>query len=98
VRLYYAAKDLQSIPYQERFNSWEQTGVKVVQLTQQFQQSFLEQNLGEKTVNPLSTGAVIVAPPSSQEVITGVLLDFGVPHEKILTIEWSPEDPFASEV
>jgi len=98
VRLYYAAKDLQSMPYQERFNNWEQTGVKVVQLTQQFQQSFLEQNLGEKTVNPLSTGAVIVAPSSSQEVITGVLLDFGVPHEKILTIEWSPEDPFASKV
>jgi len=72
--------------------------IYIVLITIILQQSFLEQNLGEKTVNPLSTGAVIVAPSSSQEVITGVLLDFGVPHEKILTIEWSPEDPFASKV
>jgi len=98
VRLYYAAKDLQSMPYQDRFKKWENTGVKVVTRTQQILEPFLEQNLGEIAVNPLSMGAVIVAPPSSKELITGVLLDIGVPHDKILSIEWSPEDPFAPNV
>ncbi|RLM69242.1 hypothetical protein C2845_PM17G04490 [Panicum miliaceum] len=99
VRLYYAAKDLQSMPYQERFKKWEKTGVKVIPVTQQFQENYLEQNLGERILNnPLSTGAVIVAPLLVKELITGVLLDHGVPHDKILTIEWSPEDPFAPNV
>lgn len=29
--------------------------------------------------------------PSALQVITGVLLDHGVPQEKILTIEWNPD-------
>jgi len=36
--------------------------------------------------------------PSASQLITGVLLDIGVPHDKILSIEWSPEDPFAPNV
>ncbi|KAL6873732.1 hypothetical protein ACP4OV_013814 [Aristida adscensionis] len=100
VTLYYAAKDRKSMPYQERFDKWEETGVKVVRIEQQLQENYLlKQNLGETILNnPLSTGAVIVGPTLVKEIITGVLLDHGVPHEKILTIEWSPRDPFPPNV
>ncbi|XP_037418774.1 fruit protein pKIWI502-like [Triticum dicoccoides] len=94
VRLYYAAKDMQSMPYQERFKKWEETGVKVVPLTlqkQKVQEPFLEHTLNGMIGNPLSTGAVIVGPLILKEVITGVLLDHGVRQEKILTIDWNPE-------
>ncbi|KAI5009325.1 hypothetical protein ZWY2020_011462 [Hordeum vulgare] len=94
VRLYYAAKDMQSMPYQERFKKWEETGVKVVPLTlkkENIQEPFLEHTLNGIIGNPLSTGAVIVGPLILKEVITGVLLDHGVPQEKILTIEWNPD-------
>ena len=43
---------------------------------------------------------MILMTPSALQVITGVLLDHGVPHEKILTTEWNPDvelgtlDPF----
>jgi len=96
VRLYYAAKDVQSMPYQEKFHSWEETGVdRIVPLTlekQQTQKPFLEHTLINEIIeNPLSMGAVIVGPPILKEVITGVHVDLGVPREKILTIEWNPD-------
>ncbi|KAI5009326.1 hypothetical protein ZWY2020_011463 [Hordeum vulgare] len=78
---------------QERFK-WEETGVKVVPLTlkkENIQEPFLEHTLNGIIGNPLSTGAVIVGPLILKEVITGVLLDHGVPQEKILTIEWNPD-------
>jgi hypothetical protein len=41
---------------------------------------------------------MILMTPSALQVITEVLLDFGVPHDKIITIEWNPEDPFGPNV
>ncbi|EES05102.1 hypothetical protein BDA96_04G161100 [Sorghum bicolor] len=93
VRLYYGARNLQSMAYQERFKNWESTGVKIIPVLSRpddswngerghVQDAFFK---NKNIVNPSSTGAVLCGQNEMQEEITSALVADGVSRDKILT-------------
>lgn len=93
VRLYYGARSLQNMAYQDRFESWESSGLKIIPVLSKPDDSWkgergYVQNAFFKSkniVNPSSTGAILCGPDQMQEEITSALVADGVSQDKILT-------------
>ncbi|KAI3848924.1 hypothetical protein MKW98_014458 [Papaver atlanticum] len=92
VWLYYGARNLQRMAYQDRFKEWEASGVKVVPVLSQpedrwdgergyVQAAFAR---AKHIFNPLSTGSVLCGQKQMAEEITSLLVAEGVSTEKIL--------------
>ncbi|XP_019160374.1 PREDICTED: fruit protein pKIWI502-like [Ipomoea nil] len=92
VRLYYGARNLERMAYQDRFKNWEASGVDIVPVLSQpddtwtgdsgFVQAAFSK--AKRTFSPRSTGAVLCGRRRMAEEVTSVLLANGVPAEKIL--------------
>ncbi|KAJ4974300.1 hypothetical protein NE237_007474 [Protea cynaroides] len=92
VRLYYGARNLQRMAYQDRFKDWESSGVKVVPVLSRpddrwngergyVQAAFAR---AKQLYDPLSTGALLCGQKQMAEEITSFLVANGVSSEKIL--------------
>ncbi|KAK7269832.1 hypothetical protein RIF29_22593 [Crotalaria pallida] len=92
VRLYYGARNLQRMAYQERFKDWESSGVTVVPVLSQPDDSWTGESgyvqaafsRVKQISNPLSIGAVLSGQKEMAEEITSILVADGVSAEKIL--------------
>ncbi|KAJ1684868.1 hypothetical protein LUZ63_016258 [Rhynchospora breviuscula] len=93
VRLYYGARNLDRMAYQDRFKYWESSGVKVIPVLSRPDESWSGARgyvqttfLREKQIpRPSSTGAVLCGHRHMTQEITSILLAKGVSKEKILT-------------
>ncbi|XP_057961303.1 fruit protein pKIWI502 isoform X2 [Malania oleifera] len=92
VRLYYGARNLQRMAYQDRFKDWESTGVKIVPVLSQpdeywkgergyVQAAFAR---AKQIYSPLATGAVLCGQKQMTEEVTSILVADGVSSDKIL--------------
>ncbi|KAM7274961.1 hypothetical protein ACFE04_016827 [Oxalis oulophora] len=92
VRLYYGARNLRRMAYQDRFKDWESSGVKVVPVLSQpdagwtgetgyVQAAFAR---AKKISSPKATGVVLCGQRQMAEEVTSILLADGVSNEKIL--------------
>uniref|UniRef100_A0A453ANG9 Oxidoreductase FAD/NAD(P)-binding domain-containing protein n=1 Tax=Aegilops tauschii subsp. strangulata TaxID=200361 RepID=A0A453ANG9_AEGTS len=92
VRLYYGARNLETMAYQERFAEWESSGLKIVPVLSRpddgwkgergyVQRAFLE---AKNIANPTSTGAVLCGQSQMIEEVTSALTADGVSQDKIL--------------
>ncbi|KAK7280393.1 hypothetical protein RJT34_25457 [Clitoria ternatea] len=92
VRLYYGARNLQRMAYQDRFKDWESSGVKIVPVLSQPDDSWTGERgyvqaaftRAKQISNPLSTGAVLCGQKQMTEEVTSILVADGVSAEKIL--------------
>ncbi|KAL2233354.1 fruit protein pKIWI502-like [Sesamum indicum] len=92
VRLYYGARNLNRMAYQERFKDWESSGVSIVPVLSQPDDSWTGEQgyvqaafARDKGVfSPQSTGAVLCGQKQMAEEVTSVLVADGVSTEKIL--------------
>ncbi|WJX15025.1 hypothetical protein P8452_05217 [Trifolium repens] len=92
VRLYYGARNLQRMAYQDRFKDWESSGVKIVPVLSQPDDSWTGESgfvqaaftRAKEISNPLSTGAVLCGQKQMTEEVTSILVADGVSVEKIL--------------
>lgn len=93
MRLYYGARSLKTMAYQDRFKNWESAGLKIIPVLSQpddswkgergyAQHAFLR---AKNIVNPSSTGAVLCGQRQMQEEVTTALVADGVSQDKILT-------------
>ncbi|KAJ3694379.1 hypothetical protein LUZ60_009859 [Juncus effusus] len=93
VRLYYGARNLQRMAYQDRFKFWESSGVEVIPVLSRpdekwtnergyVQTAFLRE---EQVLKSSSTGAVLCGHRRMTQEITSILLANGVSKDKILT-------------
>ncbi|CAN8305145.1 unnamed protein product [Cochlearia groenlandica] len=92
VRLYYGARNLKRMAYQDKFKEWESSGVKVVPVLSQpdagwcgetgyVQAAFAR---AKQVSNPKSTGVVLCGQRQMAEEITSILVADGVSKEKML--------------
>ncbi|KAF3779848.1 Fruit protein [Nymphaea thermarum] len=92
VRLYYGARNLQRMAYQDRFKDWESYGVNVVPVLSQpddrwtgekgyVQAAFAR---AKQILDPSSTGAVLCGHKQMAEDVTSILVADGVSSKKIL--------------
>lgn len=92
VRLYYGARNLQRMAYQDRFKDWESTGVKIVPVLSQPDEGWTGEtgyvqaafSKAKNILSPQSTGAVLCGQKQMAEEITSILTDDGVSSDKIL--------------
>ncbi|KAI4313851.1 hypothetical protein L6164_026798 [Bauhinia variegata] len=92
VRLYYGARNLQRMAYQDRFKDWESSGVKVMPVLSRPDDSWTGESgyvqaafsRAKKVSNPLSTGAVLCGQRQMTEEVASILVADGVSSEKIL--------------
>ncbi|XP_078177314.1 FAD/NAD(P)-binding oxidoreductase [Carex rostrata] len=92
VRLYYGARNLQIMAYQDRFETWESSGVTVVPVLSQPDNSWIGETgyvqdaflRTKPALNPSSTGVVLCGHKQMAEEITSALVADGVPKDKIL--------------
>ncbi|KAF7827719.1 fruit protein pKIWI502 [Senna tora] len=92
VRLYYGARNLQRMAYQDRFKDWESSGVKIVPVLSQPDGSWTGETgyvqaaftRAKQISNPLSTGVVLCGQKQMTEEVTSILVADGVSSEKIL--------------
>ncbi|KAI3816546.1 hypothetical protein L1987_16247 [Smallanthus sonchifolius] len=92
VRLYYGARNLQRMAYQDRFKSWESSGVTIVPVLSQPDDSWTGEAgyvqaafaRAKQLYAPDSTGAVLCGQKQMAEEVTSILVGNGVPNEKIL--------------
>ncbi|WCJ33243.1 FAD/NAD(P)-binding oxidoreductase [Euphorbia peplus] len=92
VRLYYGARNLKRMAYQDRFKDWESSGVKIVPVLSQPDDSWAGErgfvqaafSRAKQIVSPLGTGAVLCGQKQMAEEVTAMLLADGVSNEKIL--------------
>ncbi|KAE9611743.1 hypothetical protein Lal_00011941 [Lupinus albus] len=92
VRLYYGARNLQRLAYQDKFKDWESSGVKIVPVLSQPDDSWTGESgyvqaaftRAKQISNPLSTGVVLSGQKQMAEEITSILVADGVSVEKIL--------------
>lgn len=92
VKLFYGARNLDRMAYQERFKDWEATGVKIVPVLSQPHDGWTGQSgyvqaafsRAKQIYNPLSTAAVLCGQKQMAEEVTSILLADGVASEKIL--------------
>lgn len=92
VRLYYGARNLQRMAYQDRFKDWESSGVKIVPVLSQPDGSWTGESgyvqaaftRTKQITNPLSTGAVLCGQKQMTEEVTSILTADGVSSDKIL--------------
>lgn len=92
VRLFYGARNLQRMAYQDRFKDWETSGVRIIPVLSQpddqwegeqgyVQAAFLKT---KQLLNPLSTGAVLCGHKQMAEAVISSLEADGVSRDKIL--------------
>ncbi|KAK9105813.1 hypothetical protein Scep_022657 [Stephania cephalantha] len=92
VSLYYGARNLQRMAYQERFKEWEASGVRIIPVLSQpddtwkgeygyVQNAFTR---AKKKFNPSSTGVLLCGQKQMAEEVTSILVADGVSKEKIL--------------
>ncbi|KAL0380825.1 UNVERIFIED_CONTAM: Fruit protein [Sesamum angustifolium] len=92
VRLYYGARNLHRMAYQERFKEWESSGVNIVPVLSQPDDSWKGERgyvqtafaRAKRTFSPRSTGALLCGHKQMAEEVTSVLVSDGVSSEKIL--------------
>lgn len=92
VRLYYGARNLKRMAYQDRFKEWESSGVEIVPVLSQPDQTWTgEQGYvqaafarAKKIFSPQSTGAVLCGQRPMAEEVTSLLVADGVSAEKVL--------------
>ncbi|CAI9785420.1 unnamed protein product [Fraxinus pennsylvanica] len=92
VRLYYGARNLSRMAYQERFKEWTSSGVEIVPVLSQPDDSWTgEQGYvqaafarAKRIFGPQSTGAVLCGQKQMTEEVTSILVGDGVSSEKIL--------------
>lgn len=92
VRLYYGTRNLQRMAYQDRFKEWESSGVKIVPVLSQPDDSWMGESgyvqaafaRAKQGYNPVSTAAVLCGQKQMAEEITSILVANGVSSEKIL--------------
>lgn len=92
VRLYYGARNLKRMAYQDRFKDWESSGVKIVPVLSQPNDSWTGErgfvqaafSRAKKIYSPHSTGAVLCGHKQLAEEITSALLSDGVSSRQIL--------------
>ncbi|CAL5209950.1 unnamed protein product [Lathyrus oleraceus] len=92
VRVYYGARNLQRMAYQDRFKDWESSGVKIVPVLSQPDDTWTGESgfvqaafkRAKEISNPLSTGAVLCGQKEMAEEVTSILVANGVSVEKIL--------------
>ncbi|KAL5726624.1 hypothetical protein ACHQM5_009653 [Ranunculus cassubicifolius] len=92
VRLYYGARSVQRMAYQERFKDWESTGVKIIPVLSQpddkwngergyVQNAFAK---AQQKYNPSATGVVLCGQKQMAEEVTSIVTAHGVSNNKIL--------------
>ncbi|KAG2700803.1 hypothetical protein I3760_06G014600 [Carya illinoinensis] len=92
VRLYYGARNLKRMAYQDRFRDWESSGVKIVPVLSQPDDSWTGESgyvqaafsRAKQIYSPQSVGAVLCGQKQMIEEITSILVADGVSSEKIL--------------
>ncbi|KAJ9163287.1 hypothetical protein P3X46_022968 [Hevea brasiliensis] len=92
VRLYYGARNLKRMAYQDRFKDWESSGVKIVPVLSQPEGSWTGEtgyvqaafSRAKKIDSPLAAGAVLCGQKQMAEEVTSILVADGVSSEKIL--------------
>ncbi|KAK6122383.1 hypothetical protein DH2020_043893 [Rehmannia glutinosa] len=92
VRLYYGARNLNRMAYQERFKEWKSSGVDIVPVLSQPDDSWTGESgyvqaafARERRIHsPQSTGAVLCGQKQMAEEVTSLLVGDGVSSEKIL--------------
>ncbi|OAY31413.1 fruit protein pKIWI502 isoform X3 [Manihot esculenta] len=92
VRLYYGARNLRRMAYQDRFKDWESSGVKIVPVLSQPDDSWTGETgyvqaafyRAKKIDSPLATGVVLCGQKQMAEEVASILVADGVWSEKIL--------------
>ncbi|XP_060214696.1 fruit protein pKIWI502 [Lycium barbarum] len=92
VRLYYGARNLKRMAYQDRFKNWASSGVKVVPVLSQPDDGWTGEHgyvqaafaRAKNIFSPQSTGAVLCGQKQMAEEVTSLLVADGVSTEKIL--------------
>ncbi|PIM98887.1 Ferredoxin--NADP(+) reductase [Handroanthus impetiginosus] len=92
VRLYYGARNLNRMAYQERFKDWESSGVEIVPVLSQPDYSWTRERgyvqdafaRAKRIFSPQSTGAVLCGRRQMAEDVTSILVSDGVPGKRIL--------------
>ncbi|KAK6134173.1 hypothetical protein DH2020_032085 [Rehmannia glutinosa] len=92
VRLYYGARNLNRMAYQERFKEWESSGVDIVPVLSHPDDSWKGERgfvqaafaRAKRILSPRSTGAVLCGHKQMAEEVTSILVSDGVAREKIL--------------
>ncbi|KAK8914119.1 Fruit protein pKIWI502 [Platanthera zijinensis] len=92
VRLYYGARNLQRMAYQDRFKSWEFSGVKIIPVLSRPDDSWKGEkgyvqaifSRAKQIFDASSTAAVLCGHKAMTEEVTSVLVADGVPQDKIL--------------
>ncbi|KAG6524231.1 fruit protein pKIWI502-like [Zingiber officinale] len=92
VRLYYGARNLKRMAYQERFEDWESTGVKIIPVLSQPDERWSGErgyvqaafSRAKDILNPSSIGAVLCGHKQMAEDVTSQLVADGVSKETIL--------------
>lgn len=92
VRLYYGARNLQRMAYQDRFRDWESSGVKIIPVLSQPDEKWAGETgfvqaafaRAKNILSPKSTGAVLCGQKQMTEEVTSLLVADGVSSEKIL--------------
>ncbi|CAN0877023.1 Fruit protein pKIWI502 [Linum grandiflorum] len=92
VRLYYGARNLKRMAYQDRFKDWESSGVKIIPVLSQPDGSwkgeagYVQAAFASATQisSPAGTGAVLCGQKQMAEEVTSILLAEGVSTDRIL--------------
>lgn len=92
VRLYYGARNLKRMAYQDRFENWASSGVKIVPVLSQPEDAWTGEHgyvqaafaRAKNIFSPQSTGAVLCGQKQMAEEVTSLLVADGVSTEKIL--------------
>ncbi|XP_020581218.1 fruit protein pKIWI502 [Phalaenopsis equestris] len=92
VRLYYGARNLQRMAYQDRFKNWESLGVKIVPVLSRPDDSWKGEkgyvqavfSRAKQILDASSTAAVLCGQKAMTEEVASVLMADGVPQDKIL--------------
>ncbi|KAL3684751.1 hypothetical protein R1sor_002773 [Riccia sorocarpa] len=92
VRLYYGARNLKRMAYQDKFKDWEASGVQVIPVLSQPNedwtgaQGYVQAHFSKQKgiINSSQTGAVLCGHKQMALDVTALLEEEGVPKEKIL--------------
>ncbi|XP_010527754.1 PREDICTED: fruit protein pKIWI502 [Tarenaya hassleriana] len=92
VRLYYGARNLKRMAYQDRFKDWESCGMKVVPVLSQPEDGWAGETgyvqaafaRAKQLSSPQATGVVLCGQRQMTEEITSILVADGVSSDKIL--------------
>lgn len=92
VRLYYGAKNLQWMAYQDKFKEWESSGVKIIPVLSRSEDDWTGEAgyvqaafMREKGISdPLRTGAILSGQKEMMQDVTSHLVADGVLQDKIL--------------